>query len=405
MTNNNQKNTLIVLLLGALMTVSPFAIDMYLPAFKEIAKDFGTTTSKISLSLSSYFIGVSIGQLLYGPLLDRYGRKKPLYIGLGIYLIACICCMLSTNVESLVGFRFIQALGGCVALVAAMAMVRDFFPVEQSPKIISLMMLILGLSPLLAPTIGGFISVWLGWRWVFVVLLIITGIILLLIMIFLPEGHKPDLSVSLRVKPMLETFVSIIKNPQFYTYAISGSFSFGCIMIYVAGSPIIFLDIFHVSPKVYSLIFALLSIGFIGSNQLNIFLLKKYKTERIFKSAVTLQMILAVILLVCTLNNWLGLISTIALLFVFLTCMGLTYPNASALALAPFTKNAGSASALLGFLQIGTGGLLSGLISLFKGSSSLPVVAMWTGASLIAVLILLAGKKSASILSAANEAI
>src|SRR6185503_8291421 len=109
MTNKNQKNTLIVLLLGALMTVSPFAIDMYLPAFKEIAKDFGTTTSKISLSLSSYFIGVSIGQLLYGPLLDRYGRKKPLYAGLGIYIIACICCMLSTNVESLVGFRFIQA--------------------------------------------------------------------------------------------------------------------------------------------------------------------------------------------------------------------------------------------------------------------------------------------------------
>src|SRR5882757_8598129 len=144
-------NKYITLILGALITVSPFSIDMYLPSFSEIAKDLGTTPAKISLSLASYFIGFAIGQLLYGPLLDRFGRKKPLYYGLALYIIACVGCMLSQTIEMLVTFRFIQALGGCVPFVAAIAMIRDFFPVQESAKILSLLMLMLGLSPLLAP--------------------------------------------------------------------------------------------------------------------------------------------------------------------------------------------------------------------------------------------------------------
>jgi MFS transporter, DHA1 family, multidrug resistance protein len=396
--SSKQKSTLIILILGSLMTVSPFAIDMYLPAFGDIADDFGTTTSRISLSISVYFIGVSIGQIFYGPLLDRYGRKKPVYAGLSIYTIACIGCMLSRNVEMLVTLRFIQALGGCVCLVAAMAMVRDFFPVEESPRIISLMMLILGLSPLLAPTIGGFLSVWLGWQSVFIALVIIAVIVLLLIAVYLPEGHIPDPTVSLRVKPMLLSFASILKNPQFYIYAVSGSFSFGCLLIYVAGSPVIFLEVFHVNPKVYSGIFALLAAGFIGGNQLNILLLRKNKSDRIFQVALVCQAIMGAILLIGTLNNWFGLITTIVVLFAFLTSIGLTYPNASALALAPFTKNAGSASALLGFLQIGIAGLTSSLIGVFNSGNSLPVIIMMVGASLVALLVLLAGKKKISYL-------
>src|SRR5688572_13025276 len=210
--NNRRNNTLIILILGLLATVSPFSIDMYLPAFSQIASDFGTTPARISFSVTSYFIGLAIGQMIYGPLLDRFGRKRPLYVGLTIFIITSIGCMQAQSTEALVVLRFVQALGGCVAWVAALAMVRDFFPVEQSARVFSLLILVIGLSPLLAPTIGGFIATGLGWRWVFSVLAVIALLILLVTIFFLPEGHKPDKSVSLKAKPMLLTFFSIIKT-------------------------------------------------------------------------------------------------------------------------------------------------------------------------------------------------
>ena len=147
----------IVWILGGLATVTPFAIDLYLPAFSQIASDFKTTTATVSLSVSSYFIGMALGQILYGPLLDRYGRKRPLYAGLIIFILASTGCMFSKSVNELVAFRFFQALGGSVAWVAAVAMVRDFFPVKESVRVFSLLVLIIGVSPLLAPTLGGLI--------------------------------------------------------------------------------------------------------------------------------------------------------------------------------------------------------------------------------------------------------
>src|ERR1700735_2370242 len=164
----------IILILGALSTVSPFSIDMYLPAFPQIAHDLGTTPAEISLSVAGYFVGLAAGQLFYGPLLDRFGRKLPLYAGLILFIAASLLCLLSRTVGWLVAMRSLQALGGCAAQVASMAMVRDFFPVHETAKIISLLILILGASPLLAPTVGGFIAVHLGWQWVFVILAIVA---------------------------------------------------------------------------------------------------------------------------------------------------------------------------------------------------------------------------------------
>jgi DHA1 family bicyclomycin/chloramphenicol resistance-like MFS transporter len=393
MEKNKQNQTIIILILGALSTVSPFSIDMYLPAFSQIAEDFGTTPARVSLSVTSYFIGLAIGQMIYGPLLDRFGRKKPLYFGLSIYILTCIGCMQSQSNEVLVALRFIQALGGCVAWVAALAMVRDFFPVEQSAKVFSLLILVIGLSPLLAPTLGGFITTALGWQWVFIVLAIITLLILLLTIFFLPEGYQPDPGVSLKAKPMLNTFATILKQPQFYTYSLAGAFAFSSLFIYVAGSPVIFMEIFHVSPKAYGGIFALLSVGFIGGSQLNIFINRKYKSEQIFRVALITLVITSAIFLVGAFNNWYGLSATIVLFFIALTCLGLTNPNATALALAPFTKNVGSASALLSFLQIGVAGIASAGVGFFNSTDSIPVATIMTSTSLVAFFILVIGRK------------
>jgi len=168
--SQSKNRYLIIIILGALSTISPFAIDMYLPAFPQIAVALHTSTARISLSIASYFTGMAAGQLFYGPLLDRFGRKLPLYAGMILFITASILCLCSRTVEWLIAMRFVQALGGCAAQVAAMAMVRDFFPVHETAKIISLLILILSVSPLLAPSVGVFVAVHLGWQWVFVVL-------------------------------------------------------------------------------------------------------------------------------------------------------------------------------------------------------------------------------------------
>jgi DHA1 family bicyclomycin/chloramphenicol resistance-like MFS transporter len=384
---------LILWILGALAAVSPFSIDMYLPAFDQIAAQFNTTQAKISLSVSSYFIGLAIGQMLYGPLLDRFGRKRPLYAGLVLYIVATVACLQSGTTETLIAWRFIQALGGCVAWVGAMTMVRDFFPVEESSKVFSLLILILGVSPLLAPTIGGFIATTLGWQWIFIALIIIVLLILALVFFYLPEGQAPDESVSLKAGPMLATFISILKNPQFFTYTFAGAFSFATLFIYVAGSPVIFMELYDIPPKVYGGIFALLSVGFIGGSQLNIWVVRKYSPDKIFWSMLTLQCIANIVFLICAWNEWLGLYSTIGMFFIVMTCIGLINPNASALALAPFSRNVGSASALLGCTQIGVAALASSGVGLFDSRTILPIVTMLAVTSGIAWLILVAGKK------------
>ncbi len=386
-------NRTIIWILGALATVTPFAIDMYLPAFAQIAEDFGSTTAIISLSVSSYFIGMALGQILYGPLLDRYGRKRPLYVGLVIFIIASVGCMQSHDVNTLVVFRFFQAIGGSVAWVGALAMVRDFFPVEESARIFSLLVLILGVSPLLAPTFGGFIITTFGWQSIFIILSVLVIVLLIVVFFYLPEGHQPDPTISLRAKPMIETFISILKNSQFSTYTFAGAFSFATLFIYVAGSPIIFMEIYHVSPKVYGGIFALLSVGFIGSSQLNIIVTRKFESIKVFRVALFCQVIAGIIFVLGVWSNSFGLYSTIVMFFICLSCIGFINPNANALALAPFTRTIGSASALMGCTQIGIAALSSFGVGLFNTIDAVPIITLIVLTSSIALVILLFGQK------------
>jgi MFS transporter, DHA1 family, multidrug resistance protein len=376
-------------LLGALCVVTPFAIDMYLPAFGAIAAEFHTTTSAISLSLSTYFIGFAIGQMLYGPLLDRYGRKRPIYAGLAVYVFFSVGCLAATDLKTLVTFRFFEALGGCVAQVGAIAMVRDFYPVKDSAKVFSLLFLMIGVSPLLAPTIGSAFVATLGWRYIFGLLAVIALTILALITFFLPEGHQPDHSVSLRPAPILAGFWTILRNPQFLVFALAGSFSFAGLFGFVAGSPLIFMDGFHMSAKTFGLIFAVLVMGFIGGNQVNVILLRRFCSRQIFVAALILQVATGLVFYAGSLAHILLLPTILALFFVFLSCIGLTYPNAAAIGLAPFSRDAGRASALIGFFQTGTGSLISTCVGALGARSVNPLLAF---TPLVALALYLAGK-------------
>ncbi len=386
----------LILILGTLTALGPFSIDMYLPGFPAIAKDFHETVTRVALSLSSFFIGISAGQLLYGPLLDRFGRKKPLYIGLVVYILASLGCMSAHSIETLIVLRFVQAIGSCAAGVASVAMVRDLFPVKDNAKVFSLLMLVVGASPMIAPTVGGYVTAAFGWQSVFLILAVIGALILFASVFFLPESYQPDTSISLKPKPIVLGFWSVLREPQFYTYALAGAMAFAGLFAYVSGSPLVFMDIFHVNGKVYGWIFAFLSVGLIGSSQFNGLLLKNYRSEQLVLGALICQSIIGLIFIFGTINGWFGLYATIAMLFLFLCCLGIANPNASALSLAPFSKNAGSASALLGALQLGIGALASVGVSLFNKRSALPMVAIIAGTSLLALLVLVFGRSRIS---------
>jgi DHA1 family bicyclomycin/chloramphenicol resistance-like MFS transporter len=388
-----QKYFFLILLLGTLTALGPFSIDMYLPGFPAIAENLHTTVARVALSLSSFFVGISAGQLLYGPLLDRFGRKKPLYFGLLLYVVSSAGCLAVHSIEQLIILRFVQAIGSCAAAVASVTLVRDLFPVKDSAKVFALLMLVVGVSPMVAPTVGGYVSAAFGWQAVFLMLGAIGALLLLATFFWLPDNYKPDLTLSLKPRPILTNFWAVLREPQFTTYAFTGAISFSGLFAYVSGSPLVFMDIFHVDGKVYGWIFAFLSIGLIGSSQVNSQLLRKYQSEQIVLAALLCQSVIACIFLILTSANIIGLGGTVAFLFLYLCCLGFTNPNTSALSLAPFTRNAGSASALMGAIQMALGALASVSVSLFNTHSATPMVAIMAGTALSALLVLLISRK------------
>ncbi len=388
-----RRNTKIILILGTMTTLVPFSVDSYLPAVPKIADQFGTTAATLSFSLTTFFVGFALGQLLYGPLLDRFGRKTPLYYGLTISILSSLACMFSGNEIVFMMFRFIQALGASVATVAAITMVRDFFSHEQSARVFSLLILVIGTSPLLAPTIGGAISTHFGWKWIFVFLATLALLLMLVILVFLPVNYRANPEISLKIGHQSMRYISILKKTQFSVFALAGAFSFASLFVYVAGSPIIFIQVFKVSPEVFGIIFAMLSAGFIGGSQLNILFLKKFKSWQIFRVALYTQVITATFFFVGILNGWYGQTATIGMLFILLLCLGFTSPNAIALALEPIDGNLGSASALMGTIRIGVAGLASGSIGLFHTTSITPVAFMMTCTALVAVVIFITGTR------------
>lgn len=391
---NAKQYLILIFILGTLTALSPFSIDMYLPGFPALAADLHTTTAQVSLTLSSFFIGISAGQLLYGPLLDRFGRKPPLYIGLGVYIVASLACVFVRSIDILIVLRFIQAIGSCSAGVASVVMVRDLFPVNENAKVFSLLMLVLGTSPMIAPTIGGYVTAAFGWQAVFIILAALAVLIVIAVYFLLPNTYEPDIHMSLKPGPIINNFLLVIKEPQFYTYALTGAVAFSGLFAYVSGSPMVFMEIFKVSGKVYGWIFAFLSVGLIGSGQINTLLLRTYKSEQVIYAALMFQVITGIFFVVATALGWLGLYSTIATIFLYLCCLGLTNPNTAALSMAPFSKNAGSASALMGAMQMGIGSLASVAVSLFSFATPLPLAVIMACTSITGFLILMVGRKN-----------
>lgn len=370
---------LLILILGSLSTISPFSIDMYLPGFPAISEDLGVSISQVQLSLTAYLVGIAVGQILYGPLLDRYGRKKPIYVGLIIYIISSVICAFSTSLESLIAMRFLQALGGCVGMVGSQAFVRDVFPMRKTAQAFSSIILVIAVSPMIAPTLGGYITVAFGWPAVFIMLAILTLLILAATYFLLPEGKKADPGISLRPKAILKNFILVSKQPQFSIYALAGGIATSATFAYIAASADVFLNLFKATEQQYGWIFAFVASGMIGSAQFNHFLLKKFTSQQLVKYALAYQTVIGAFMVVGVMFNWYNLVGLTVMIFFFVLGQGLTGPNSAALALAPFTKHAGSAASLLGSFRMLMGGVMTVWVSAWHDGSALPmVIAMWT---------------------------
>lgn len=366
---------------------------MYLPGFPAMAKDLHTSINTIAYSLSSFFIGLCVGQLISGPLLDRYGRKRPLIIGLVLYIAASIGCVLVHTSDALIALRFVQALGCCVSLVAPRAITRDVFPLEDNAKVLSLLILLLGVSPILAPTFGSYVVAFYKWQDVFIILALIAAITLAAVVFLFKESRPPDTSVSLKPRPILNAFGGVLKNPQFFTYAFVGGVSFAGLFAYLSGSPFLFMEYFGVSKTAYGAIFAIIAAGLIGSSQLNAVLLKKYSSEQLVTASILLQTIIGFVLLAGITTGILGLYGTIAVIFLLFCTLGISSPNTAALSILPFSKEAGSASALLGALQMGLGALAAALTGVFENRTPTPIAIIIAASGLLALVILLIGQR------------
>ncbi len=388
----NNKHTALIAALGALTALTPLSIDMYLPGFPAIAKDLHAEIAQVTLSLTSFFIGISVGQLFMGPLSDRYGRKKPLLTGLALYVLASAGCIVARSVQALIALRLLQALGGCAGMVITRAMVRDLFPVTEIAKVFSTLMLVMGVAPIVAPTLGGIITVTLGWRYLFAVLTVFSLALLTVSARFLPESRGANVAMSLHPKHVVQGYLAVLREPRFYTYALAGGFASAGMFAYISGSPFVFMKLFGISAEQYGWIFGLNALGLIGASQVNRRWLRTQESTYIMGMAGTLQFVLSFLLVVGTWLHVINALGTFTLIFGYIMMQGFVFPNTSALALEPFTRNAGSASALLGSLQMVSGALASALVSSFHNGTALPMTGVLAACSTISFVALSTGR-------------
>jgi len=278
-------------------------------------------------------------------------------------------------------------------MVAARAIVRDLFEVKENAKIFSMLMLVVAVSPIIAPTLGGYVTSLFGWRYVFIILIGIDIAIIAGVYFLLPESKKPDPDFSLKARAIIKNYAGIIKHPQFYTYALTGAIAYAGLYAYISGSPYVFMEIFRVNEKQYGWIFALIATGIISASQVNNIALKNNSSERIIKIALAFQSIIGILFAVLTFFSFSELYSSIFLIFLFLGCQGFIFPNASALSLAPFAHSAGSASALMGAIQMSIGAGASVLVSFLQNHTALPMAGIMACCSIMAFFLFSLGRK------------
>ena len=374
----------LLLILGALSAFGPLAIDFYLPSFPALARAFVTDVEHVQLSLASYFVGLAIGQLIYGPMADRFGRRKPLLVGVALFSLASLACALAPSLEWLIAARFVQALGGCAGMVVSRAVVRDMCDPISSAKVFSQLMLVMGLAPILAPLAGGLLLSSLGWPSIFICLTLFSFACLLAVAKWLPETLADDAPPA-PLRGALGEYKRLFADLPFMGYALTGGFAIAGMFAYIAGSPFIFIELYGIPAEHYGWLFGSNALGFILVAQLNAWLVARHGPAYWLGKTVWFYLACGLGLLLVALSKPLALWPLLIPLFGCIASLGILLPNASACAMSGQGNHAGSASALLGSVQFVIAASAAAMVGVLHDGSAWPVAAVIFSCGVLAV--------------------
>ncbi|MFG2519576.1 multidrug effflux MFS transporter [Streptomyces sp. NPDC048527] len=388
LTARRRTGFLVTLVLGGLTAVPPLSMDMYLPALPEVTGALHTSAATAQLTLTACLTGMALGQLAVGPMSDKWGRRRPLLVGLLVYIVATAVCALAPTAPLLIGFRLVQGLAGAAGIVIARAVVRDLYDGVEMARFFSTLMLISGVAPIVAPLIGGQVLRITDWRGIFVVLTAVGIALTALVWKGLPETLAPERRHSGGTAEALRTMRGLLADRVFTGYMIAGGFAFAALFAYISASPFVVQEIYGASPQTFSLLFGINSVGLIAVGQIN---------GKLLVGRVSLDKALAVGLCVIALASAalllmatgvfgdVGLVPIAAGLFVLMSAMGLAMPNTNALALMRTPHAAGSASALLGTSSFLVGAIASPLVGIAGEDTAVPMAVVQLACALAAV--------------------
>lgn len=388
----------LILLIGALGAFGPLSIDMYLPGLPELRAGFAAGASQTQLTLSACLLGLATGQLLSGPVSDALGRRRPLLVGVALYALASLACAFAPSISVLVALRFVQGFAGAAGIVIARSVVRDMYSGVAAARFFSLLLLVSGLAPILAPILGGQLLRFFSWRGVFVALALIGVALVLAAAALLPETLPPDRRQPGGIRPILRTFRRLLADRVFLGYALSGGLALGALFSYISGSPFVLQDIYGVSPQRFSLIFGMIAAGYVACGQVNGRLVGRVAPRALLRfglGAMTAAALAFLLMVALGGSGGVGLPGIVPALMVLVGSLGFVLPNSTALALADHPKVAGTASALIGLLQYAVGAAAAPLVGLAGEDTALPmalVIATAASAALLAFLTLTRGQ-------------
>ncbi|MGW0458455.1 multidrug effflux MFS transporter [Streptomyces tendae] len=379
---------LVTLILGSLTATPPLAMDMYLPALPEVTRSLSAPAATVQLTLTACLAGMALGQIVVGPMSDKWGRRRPLLAGLAVYVVATALCAVAPNVETLVAFRLVQGLAGAAGIVIARAVVRDLYDGVAMARFFSTLMLISGVAPVVAPLIGGQILRVTDWRGVFVVLVVVGVVLGVVVWARLPETLPVEERHAGGVGDTLRAMRGLLADRAFTGYMLAGGFAFASLFAYVAASPFVMQEIYGASAQTFSLLFGLNSIGLVVVGQINgKILVGRVRLDRVLGLGLVIVIAAATVLLLMSLGVFgeVGLGPVAAVLFVLMSAMGISLPNTQALALMRVKTSAGSASALLGTSSFLIGAVASPLVGIAGEDTAVPMAVVQLVAAVMAL--------------------
>ncbi|WP_211365978.1 multidrug effflux MFS transporter [Verticiella sediminum] len=373
-------------LMGLLTMTGPLAIDMYLPAFPSMTEALAAPPGAVERTLALYLIGMAAGQLLYGPASDRFGRKAPLYVGLALFTMASIGCATASSIETLTVWRVVQALGGSACMVVPRAVIRDHYDTQGAARAMSLLMLVIGVAPVLAPILGAQVLLVASWRAVFGILALIGAGLLVALHFGMRETLPAERRVQVNLRSMFVTYGELLRHRHFLFMALAGGLGMGGLFAYVVGAPRTLIEYFGLSPQMFSLLFALNAIAMTVASQVNARLLTRLHPQRVVRVVLWVLPLVGLTGLALSLAGWLTVPLFVAVIMAYMACQGFVGPNSAALALQGQGGRLGAASAMLGTLQFTSGTVIGLAVSAWDSGNATSLLAIIATAGTLACL-------------------